>query len=268
MISEKFDYIRANSVDEAIQLLDKHGMDAKIIAGGHSLLPAMKLRLNSAEVLIDISKISAINEISESGDSIVIGAGVTHAEIMRSDLVKSNVSLLSSAASMIGDVQVRNRGTIGGSIAHADPASDYPACLLAAEATVEVIGKNGTRKISAADFFVSMFTTALEDDEVIVAVHFPKGSNGNYLKFFQSASRFAVVGVAVVKNGSTRVAINGVSDTAYRASAVEEAINSGANASDAAEKAVDGIDVLSDHFADEKYRSHLAKVYTKRALES
>jgi carbon-monoxide dehydrogenase medium subunit len=267
MIPSKFDYIKASSVSEAVSLLDKHGMDAKLLAGGHSLIPAMKLRLNSAEVLIDISAVPGMNDIKDTGDTIVIGANCTHADILRSPIVNKDLNVLAQTAAVIGDVQVRNKGTIGGSLAHADPSSDYPATVLACDATIEVQGKGGTRKIAATDFYVGMFTTALEDDEIITAVHFPKTANGNYLKFFQSASRFAVVGVAVVKEGDkVKVGITGVSDSPYRATAVEEAYNGDAAA--AAAHAVDGIDVMSDHFADENYRAHLAKVYVKKALEA
>ncbi|MEX0273076.1 MAG: FAD binding domain-containing protein, partial [Flavobacteriaceae bacterium] len=164
------------------------------------------------------------------------------------------------------DVQVRNRGTIGGSLAHADPAADYPAVLLACDATIDVEGKNGKRSIAAVDFFEGIFTTALTDDELVTAVRFPKGVDGNYLKFFQSASRFAVVGVAVVRNGTgAKVGITGVADTPYRATKVEETYSG--NASNAAQHAVDGVTVMSDHFADSEYRSHLARVMVKRALE-
>jgi len=267
MIPSKFDYIKASSVSEAISLLDKHGMDAKLMAGGHSLIPAMKLRLNMAEVLIDISGVSGMNEIKDAGDAVVIGANCTHAEILRNPIINKDVNILAQTAAVIGDVQVRNKGTIGGSLAHADPSSDYPATLLACDATIEVEGKSGKRKIAATDFYQGMFTTDLADDEIIVAVHFPKIANGNYQKFFQSASRFAVVGVAAVKDGGkVRVGITGVSDSPYRATAVEEAYNGDAAA--AAEHAVDGVEVMSDHFADVEYRSHLAKVYVRKALEA
>jgi len=266
MIPAKFDYIKASSISEVINLLDKHGFDAKILSGGHSLIPAMKLRLNRPEVLIDISGISGLNTITEEGDEIVIGANCTHKEILSSGLINSNVNILAQAATTIGDVQVRNRGTIGGSLAHSDPAADYPAVVLACNAKIRVEGKNGTRTIEAIDFFQGIFTTALNDDELITSIRFPKTTNGNYQKFYQSASRFAVVGVAVVKNGDrVNVGITGVADTPYRATAVEEAYNGN---SDAASHAVDNVEVMTDHFADAEYRSHLAKVYVKRALEA
>ncbi|NAS30441.1 xanthine dehydrogenase family protein subunit M [Flavobacteriaceae bacterium R38] len=266
MIPAKFDYIKASSVNEAIDLLDKHGFDAKILSGGHSLIPAMKLRLNQPEVVIDISAIPGMNTITEDGDEIVIGANCTHNEILKSDLINNELNILAQAAKTIGDIQVRNRGTIGGSLAHADPSADYPATVLACEATIVAEGKNGSRTIAAADFFQGIFTTALEDEEIITAIRFPKVANGNYQKFYQSASRFAVVGVAVVKNGdAVKVGVTGVADTPYRATAVENAYD---GTSSAASHAVDGVEVMSDHFADTEYRSHLAKVYVKKALEA
>ncbi len=266
MIPAKFDYIKVSSVNEAVNLLDKHGYDAKVVSGGHSLIPAMKLRLNRLELLIDISGISGMDGISEDGNEIVIGANCTHDEILNSELVKDTVHVLSQTAGKIGDIQVRNRGTIGGSLAHADPSSDYPATVLACDATIVVEGKNGSRRIAATDFFEGIFTTSLADDEIITSVRFPKVSNGNYQKFFQSASRFAVVGVAVVKNGgAVKVGVTGVADMPYRATAVENAYD---GTSDAAVHAVEGVDVMTDHFADVEYRSHLAKVYVKKALEA
>jgi len=267
MIPAKFDYIKAASVSEAIGLLEKHGDEAKILAGGHSLIPAMKLRLSRPEVLIDISGISGMNSITEDGDEIVIGANCTHAAIVASDLIASKLNILSQTAKFIGDIQVRNRGTIGGSLAHADPAADYPAVVLACDAKIEVEGKNGKRSIAATDFFLGLFWTALAEDEIITAIRFPKVSNGNYQKFFQSASRFAVVGVAAVKDGdSVKIGVTGVAGTPYRATAVEKAYSGN---SDAAKHAVDDVDdVMSDHFADEEYRSHLAKVMVKKALEA
>lgn len=267
MIPSKFDYIKVATVNEAVSLLEKHGYDAKILAGGHSLLPAMKLRLNRPELLVDISGISGMNSISEDEDEIVIGANCTHTAIVNSELIDSKLNILTQTAKCIGDIQVRNRGTIGGSLAHADPAADYPATVLACDANIEVEGKNGKRTIAATDFFLGIFTTALEDDEIITAVRFPKVPNGNYQKFFQSASRFAVVGVAAVKEGnSVKIGITGVADTPYRATAVENAYSG--NAGEAANHAVEGVEVMTDHFADEEYRSHLTKVYVKKALEA
>ncbi|SHI98923.1 FAD binding domain-containing protein [Pseudozobellia thermophila] len=266
MIPAKFDYIKASSISEAVNLLDKHGYDAKILSGGQSLLPAMKLRLNRPEIVIDIHGIPGMDTIEETGDEVIIGANCTHTQILNSEVVYKNLNIMHQAVQTLGDVQVRNRGTIGGSLAHADPSADYPAVVLACEANIEVEGKNGKRSIAATEFFEGIFTTALEDDEIITAVRFPKIAHGTYLKFYQSASRFAVVGVAVVHEGSgVKVGITGVADTPYRATEVEKAYNGN---SDAAEHAVDGVEVMSDHFADSEYRAHLAKVMVKRALEA
>jgi len=265
MIPAQFEYIKATSVDHAVSLLSEHGYDAKIMSGGHSLIPAMKLRLNQPAVLVDIGGLADMNQITDGGTSVTVGANCTHKQIHKSTVVNEHVDVLSSAAGVIGDIQIRNRGTIGGSLAHADPASDYPAVILATDATIVVQGPNGRRDISAGSFFQGIFTTALEDNEIIVAIRFPK-CHGVYKKFFQSASRFAVVGCAAVKKGDrVSIGMTGVSDTPYRASAVEAAYDGSSSAS---EHAVDGVDVMGDHFASEEYRSHLAKVYVKRALEA
>ncbi len=266
MIPAKFDYKKVSSINEAVQLLDQYGYEAKILSGGHSLVPALKLRLNRPSVLIDISGIQGMNTINENNGEIVVGANCTHKQIMTSDVIKNNVNVLAQTASVIGDVQVRNRGTIGGSLAHSDPSADYPATVLACNAVIEVTGKSGSRSIPASEFFQGIFTTALGEDEIITAIRFPKVANGNYQKFFQSASRFAVVGVAAVKDADgIRVGVTGVADTPYRATAVEKAFD---GSSSAAQHAVDGIDVMGDHFADSTYRAHLAKVMVKRALDN
>ncbi len=267
MIPAKFEYIKASSVSEALALLDKHGDDAQLIAGGHSLIPAMKLRLNQPGVIIDIGKIPDLNNISEEGDDIVIGANCTHHQIATSQVINEKLNVLAQTAKSIGDLQVRNKGTIGGSLAHADPASDYPAVILATEAKIVVEGSNGKRTIDASDFFQGIFATALEDNEMITAVHMPKASNGVYLKFPQPASRFAVVGCAAVKNGNgVSIGLTGVADFAYRASSVESAYSGDARS--AAEHAVDGVEVMGDNFASSEYRAHLAKVFTEKALRA
>ena len=267
MIPAKFDYIKANSVSEAVELLDKHGYDAKLVSGGHSLIPSMKLRLMRPEIVIDISKVEGLNSISEDGGDIVIGANCTHNDILTSDLVNQHVKVLADTAKVIGDIQVRNRGTIGGSLAHADPAADYPATILATSATIEVAGSGGQRVIEAADFFQGIYTTALEDNEVITAIRFPKTDNATYLKFYQSASRFAVVGCCAVKtDGGVAIGLTGVADSPYRATAVEDAFSG--DAVSAAAHATDGVDVMGDNFASPEYRSHLARVFTQRAIEA
>lgn len=267
MIPAKFEYIKASSVSEALELLDKHGDDGQLIAGGHSLVPAMKLRLNQPGTVIDIGKIPELNEITQQGDDIVIGANCTHHQIATSPIIEENLSVLAQTAKTIGDMQVRNKGTIGGSLAHADPAADYPAVILATDASIEVISSKGKRTINASDFFQGIFETALESNEMITAVRMPKTSKGVYLKFSQPASRFAVVGCAAIKNGSgVSVGLTGVADCAYRALAVESAFNGDAKA--AAAHAVDGVDVMGDNFASSEYRAHLAKVFTERALNA
>lgn len=267
MIPAKFEYIKASSVSEALGLLDKHGDGAKLLSGGHSLVPAMKLRLNQPNVVVDIGKIPELNNISEDGSNVVIGANCTHHQIATSTVVQDGVNVLAQTAKEIGDIQVRNKGTIGGSLAHADPAADYPAVILATGAKIEVEGSGGKRTIDAANFFTGIFETALEDNEIIIAVHVPKSSGGVYLKFSQPASRFAVVGCAAIKNGDgVSVGLTGVSDCAYRASAVESAYNGDAKA--AAAHAVDGVEVMGDNFASSEYRAHLAKVFTEKALNA
>lgn len=257
MIPAAFDYQKAKTVDEAIAALSNG--NSKILAGGHSLLPAMKLRLNQPSKLVDISGISALKGIKEEDGEIVIGAASTHADIANDKLIKNKLSFFAKGASMIGDVQVRNHGTIGGSLAHADPAGDWPALVLAADAAIEVQGKSGKRRIKATDFFTGLFSTALAENEIIVAVRVPippEGTNATYQKFSQPASRFAVVGCAVMKfpDGKTNIAFTGVSDNAFRA--------------DNGEAALSGVIYLSDLFASAEYRKHLAKVYLKKALQA
>ncbi len=276
MIPTSFDYKKANSVEEALSML---GDDTQILGGGHSLIPALKLRLNSPGTLVDISKISSIKEISDGGDSIAIGGGATHASIANDKSLDQYCPMMGQAAREIGDIQVRNVGTIGGSIAHADPAADWPAILLAADARIVVQNKNGSREIAADQFFKGFFETALEEGEIITAIHIPKSqknSNSCYVKFKQPASRFAIVGVAaavemdgsVVK--SARLGLTGVGEFAYRATAIENALTgkplNETTINEVVQNATENTNVMSDHFASEKYRAHLANVYLKRAL--
>ena len=279
MIPANFDYHKANTVDEAISLLQQYGSEAKLLAGGHSLLPAMKLRLNAPGKLIDIGRIGGLRYIREDGNVLTIGAASTHNDIATSSLVKSKIPVLAQAAGMIGDVQVRNKGTIGGSLAHADPAADWPASLLAADAELVLKGVNGNRTEKMADFFTGIFMTSLKEDEVITEIRVPIPSSdtkSTYIKFTQPASRFAIVGCAILLKlnsgicSDVRVAFTGVSDKAFRDSAVESAMNGklldAINIEAAAKLAAEGVEILSDHFASEEYRKHLAKVYAKRAL--
>ena len=279
MIPESFDYQRASTVSEAISLLQKHGEDAKILAGGHSLVPTMKLRLATPATLIDIGGISELKYINDKGDYLAIGAGTTHWEIESSDLIAQKAPALSQAAAQIGDVQVRNRGTIGGVLAHSDPQADYPGVVLALDATIVVQGSRGERTIAVADYFTGLWETALGEDELLTEVRVPTDSanaNSCYLKFPQPASRYPFVGCAVAMDSSAgscsdlRVGFSGVGETAFRDSGVEEALrgntlNESAIAS-ASAKAAEGRNVLSDVFVSEEYRRAMAQVYAKRAL--
>ena len=279
MIPESFDYQRASTVSEAISLLQKHGEDAKILAGGHSLVPTMKLRLATPATLIDIGGISELKYINDKGDYLAIGAGTTHWEIESSDLIAQKAPALSQAAGQIGDVQVRNRGTIGGVLAHSDPQADYPGVVLALDATIVVQGSRGERTIAVADYFTGLWETALGEDELLTEVRIPTDSanaNSCYLKFPQPASRYPFVGCAVAMDSSAgscsdlRVGFSGVGETAFRDSGVEEALrgntlNESAIAS-ASAKAAEGRNVLSDVFVSEEYRRAMAQVYAKRAL--
>lgn len=281
MVPSKFEYTKVSSVGEAIKYLDS-GEDVKVLAGGHSLIPTLKLRLSDPERLVDISQLPELRSINEADGVISIGAACTHYDIESSDLIKSKLSLFADVAGLIGDIQVRNKGTIGGSIAHADPAADWPAALLATDAVVVAQGPKGSRQIKAAGFFQGLFTTALEENEIITEVQVPvpgTGTSSAYAKFEQPASRFALVGCAVTitqqggKINSARVAYTGVAGAAFRSAAVEAAlVGQDANADTiaaAAAKATEGIDnVMSDPHAAEDYRRHLAKVFTKRALTS
>lgn len=266
MIPVSFDYQRAATVDEALAALSG---DSKILAGGHSLLPAMKLRLNQPAKLVDITRIDALKGIKEEDGEIVIGAATTHAEIANNNLIKQYLPFFAEGASWIGDLQVRNHGTIGGSLAHADPAADWSAMVLAADGAVEVQSSSGKRRIKATDFFTGLFSTALAEGELITAIRIPVppgGTKTSYQKFPQPASRFALVGCAVMRkpDGKTNIAFTGVSETPFRDSAAENA----GSTDEAVNAAVADVSVLSDHFASEEYRKHLAKVYLRRALQA
>jgi carbon-monoxide dehydrogenase medium subunit len=282
MIPAQFNYEAPNTIDEALTLLAANPDDAKILAGGHSLLPAMKLRLAQPAMLVDIGRIKDLSYIREEGDQIRIGAMTTHYQLESSTLLKTICPLLPECASHIGDVQVRNKGTIGGSIAHSDPAGDWPAAIIALAAEMVAVGKNGERTIKAPDFFVDLLTTALRAGEILREIRIlkPTGRFGHaYQKVRHPASGFAVVGVAVAlqigANGSCEsasVGITGVASKAYRAAAVERALQ-GQQLNDqtieaAAAHATDEVDANSDLYASEDYRRHLAQVHTKRAIQA
>jgi carbon-monoxide dehydrogenase medium subunit len=270
VIPAAFDYLRPSSLEETLALLAKHGEDAKLLAGGHSLLPAMKLRLAQPRVLVDLARVPGLSGIREEDGRIAIGALTTHAEIEGSELLARACPLLPETAATIGDVQVRNRGTLGGSLAHADPAADWPAAVLALDAEIEAAGPDGRRAIPASEFFVDLLQTALRPGEVLTAVRVrPSGPRVAYEKFRQQASGFALAGVAaVIADGAVRVAVTGVAAKPYRAAAVEKALRkvSPATIDAAAERAAEGVEPLGDLHASPEFRAHLAKVLARRAL--
>ena len=274
MIPATFDYEKAGTIDEAIVALSGGG---KILAGGHSLIPAMKFRLNQPSKLVDITGIATLRGIEEEDGEIVIGAASTHADIAGDKLINTKLPFFSEGASLIGDLQVRNHGTIGGSLAHADPGADWPALVLAADAAIEVQGSKGKRRIKAADFFTGLFSTALEEDEIITAIRIPvpaPNTKTTYQKFVQPASRFAIVGCAVMRfaDGKTNIAFTGVSDNAFRDSNAEKAISgkalNEASIDESTNAALQDVPIMGDHFASEEYRRHVAKVYLKKALQA
>lgn len=280
MYPAPFTYHRATTVDEAISLLGEHADTGKLLAGGHSLLPVMKLRLAEPEHVIDITSISELKGISIDGDTITIGALVTHGQLASDDSIAKSVPLLREMANVVGDRQVRNRGTIGGTLAHADPAADYPAGMLALNATIVAQGPNGEREIAIDDFFTGFLETALGSDELITCVRIPVHSEdmkSAYEKLANPASGYASVGVAVVATGSAdgtlsnvRVGITGSSDHAWRATGVEDALEgSSGDASavrNAAAKATDGVEMLEDKHAPADYRAKVTVNLTRRAL--
>lgn len=270
MIPVAFDYKRAGSADEAISLLAEYGDEAKLLAGGHSLLPLMKLRLATPSVLVDVGRLADLSYIKDAGDHIAIGALTRHRDVETSDLLAAQCALLQHTAGTVGDNQVRHRGTIGGSVAHADPASDLPATLLALGATFVAKGPGGERTIAATDFFKGFLESDLAADELLTEIRVPKtpGAGWGYQKFNRRAQDWAIVGCSVIRNGTTGVALVNMASTPIRATAVEQAIAQGASAKDAAELAADGTEPPSDLNASPEYRRHLAKVLVRRALES
>ena len=270
MIPAAFDYVRAGSTEEAISLIGEHGEDAKFIAGGHSLLPLMKLRLAQPSVLVDIGRLSDLSYIRDAGDHIAIGAMTRHMDVETSSVLAEHVPLLAHAASHVGDPQVRHRGTIGGSIAHSDSASDLPATTLALGATYVVQGPDGTREIASSEFFQGFLTTAMEPDEMLVEIKVPKmnGAGWSFQKFNRRAQDWAIVGVAAWRRGTeSGVGLVNMGSVPILASSVAAAIASGASVADAAEQAAVESDPQSDLNASPEYRIHLAKVLVRRALE-
>ena len=274
MIPAKFDYERPATVEEALALLGANE-DAKILAGGHSLIPAMKLRLAQPKVVIDLGRIGGLNYIREQAGRIAIGALTTHHDIEVSPLLRARCPLLTEVAPQIGDVQVRNRGTLGGSLVHADPAADWPGAILALDAEMEVVGPAGSRTIGAKNFFVDLFQTALQPGEILREIRVPfTAASVAYVKTFQRASGFAIAGAAVVVDAqakTVRVGINGVAAKPYRAGRVESALRGrtldAAVIATATLRAAQGVEPLSDIHASAEFRAHLASVNTRRALE-
>jgi carbon-monoxide dehydrogenase medium subunit len=278
VISSPFDYSRASSLDDALAKLKASNGDGKFIAGGHSLVPLMKLRLSEPKALIDIARIPGLSGIREKDGKIEIGAGTVHHDVASSALLRKACPAIADCAAAIGDAQVRNRGTLGGSLAHADPAADYPAVMLALDAEIHMKGPNGWRVVKAADFFQGLFTVNLAPDEIIAGVQFAPLKSAAYAKLHQRASHFAIVGVAAsveVKNGviqSARIGVTGASAHATRLTDVENAL-AGKPASaatvDAAAKSAGAKlqDVNADIHASEEYRRAMVGVFTERALK-
>jgi len=274
-----FAYHRASSIDDALQLLAAHPDDGKLLAGGHSLLPVMKLRLAQPGHIIDITGLDELRGVQQLDGAIQIGALTTHHEVATDPIVREHAGLLAQIAHVVGDQQVRHRGTIGGALAHADPAADYPAGVLALDAEVIVRGPDGERVIPIGEFFVGFLTTSLDPRELITAIRIPAraGTGFRYEKMANPASGYAIVGVAVVvstASGGTiddiRVGITGATDTAFRATAVEDALRGGPGDLEtvkaAASKATDGIDVLGDIHAPVDYRTRVTQNLTRRAI--
>jgi aerobic carbon-monoxide dehydrogenase medium subunit len=272
VIPPAFTYVRANSVDEAIGLAAEHGEEAKYLAGGQSLLPLMKLRFAAPAVLIDLGRVSELCYIRDEGNHVAIGALTRHHDVATAALLLSDIPLLAHAAEAVGDPQIRHRGTIGGSVAHADAAADLPAVLLALGATFVIRGADGERSVPASEFFRGIFETVIEPGELLTEIQVPKPAAPaawSFQKFNKRAIDFAIVGVAVQGTGGpgTGVALINMGSTPLRATAVESALASGASAADAAALAAEGTNAGSDIHATREYREHLARVLVRRALE-
>jgi carbon-monoxide dehydrogenase medium subunit len=266
MIPAPFTYRRAWSLDEALELAAQGGDEAKFLAGGHSLLPLMKLRLAVPEILVDIGRLQEFSYIRDDGSEIAVGALTSYRDLAQSGLLRSELPLLSYAAGQVGDPQVRHRGTIGGSLAHADPAADLPAVILALDATLVASTRSGSRRIGATEFFRGLFETALEPGELLTEIRIPKpGAAGwSFQKFTKRAIDWAIVGVAVQGD---RVALVNMGQQPLRAGAVERALADGAGPRDAAFHAADGTSPPDDLNGDRGYREHLARVLVGRALD-
>ncbi len=269
MIPAAFDYVRAGSVEEALAALAEHGDDAKLMAGGHSLIPLMRYRLVTPGVVVDVGNLNGdLRGISVADGTVRVGALTRHSELEHSAELADACPMLAHVASMVGDPAVRHRGTLGGSLAHADPASDLPAAVLALGATLVARGPGGEREIAAADFFTGFLESVLADDEMLTEIRLPVSGGGwNYQKFNRRAQDWAIVGVAVAENAKGVSLVN-MGSTPMRATAVEQAVAAGASAVDAAALAADNASPPSDLNGDAEYRGHLARVLTERALKA
>jgi carbon-monoxide dehydrogenase medium subunit len=282
MIPAPFDYVAPKSLSEALNLLSEKGEDAKLLAGGQSLLPLLKLRLAAPKLLIDLSRISGLKSIAQQGEEIVIGALATHYQVASSDLVKKKCPLLAETAGAIGDVQVRNLGTVGGSLAHADPSADWPAAMLALGAEFKIAGPNRERRVKAEEFFLGPMTTAIQANEILTEIRAPcapRRSGGAYSKAAQQASGFAIVGVAVWLGADSKggceeigIGVTGLAEKPFRARGVEAQLRgeklTAKSLESAAAHVADGIEPLEDLHAGAAYRAHLARIYSLRALRA
>jgi carbon-monoxide dehydrogenase medium subunit len=271
VIPSTFDYVRADDAASALSALTEHGDEAKLLAGGQSLLPLMKLRLAMPTVIVDVSRASGLAYVRDEGDTIAVGALTRHCDLATNSTLRTSVPLLAHAAGTVGDPQVRHRGTVGGSVAHADPSADIPTALMALGASYVIAGPGGSRTVGADDFATGFLETVLAPDELLTEIRVPKPGGGwGYEKFTRRAIDWATVAVAAVKraDGSTAVALANMGPTVLRARAVETALASGSSGADAARQADDGTEPSNDVTASTAYRRHLARVLTGRALEA
>jgi carbon-monoxide dehydrogenase medium subunit len=281
MYPNRFDYYCPDTLQETISLLSSHQDEAKLLAGGQSLLSMMKLRLANPKVLIDLARIPGLNAVREENGKIRIGAMTTYAQIKGSDLLRNKCPLLPQTAALVADAQVRNRGTVGGSLAHADPAADMPAAILALGAELKAVGPNGERWIKAEDFFVTMMTTVLDPGEILTEIRVPalKGEKTVYLKNAPRPSDFAIVGIAVClklnRQGTCEdiaMGVTGITDKAYRATDVEKALRGKKlepkTVQEAASEIIHGVEVNENIHASKEFRSHIARVYANRAIQA
>jgi carbon-monoxide dehydrogenase medium subunit len=266
VIPAAFEYARAGSVDEAIELLGRE--DARALAGGHSLIPLLRMRFVRPSLLVDIGRLDDLRYVREDGDRIAIGALTRHADLVRDPVIAQSCGVIAKAAKEVGDPQVRHRGTVGGSVAHADPASDLATVMLTLDADLVARSPDGERTIPAAEFFTGPFTTALGPQELLTELRVPKADAGVYLKHVRRAQDWATVAVAAARlNGSVHVGLAGMGPTPLRASAAERALADGASPAEAAGRAAEGADPPSDVSGSAEYRAQLAQVLTRRALE-